>query len=144
MHATLQPALSVSWSVGWSVGRLRLAFFGVYRQFWGYCSCPTAWLVNFITAPAHPHATGVAVYTALFSSFPCKRRKPQKPRKFVWFSKIQLSLPPIFLLLFLFLSLFFSRFFSCSTLPFLSSTSVFVNFSFLLSSNLKPIFLCQG
>ena len=53
-------------SVGRSVGRSRLAFFGVYGRFWGYCSCPTAWLVNFITAPAHPHATRVAVYPPLF------------------------------------------------------------------------------
>ena len=53
---------SVCRLVHWS----RLAFFGVYRRFWGYCSCPTAWLVNFITAPAHPHANRVAVYTALF------------------------------------------------------------------------------
>ena len=62
MHATLQPALSVHPSIGWSV---TLSFFGVYGRFWGYCSCPIAWLVNFIIAPAHPHATEVAVYTAL-------------------------------------------------------------------------------
>ena len=44
----------VSWSVRPSV---TLCFFGVYGRFWGYCSCPTAWLVYFITAPDHPHAT---------------------------------------------------------------------------------------
>ena len=31
-----------------------------------YYSCPIAWIAFFITAPAHPHATPVAVYTALF------------------------------------------------------------------------------
>ena len=44
VHATLQPALSVCRSVGWSVRPSRLAFFA---------------------APAHPHATKVAVYPAL-------------------------------------------------------------------------------
>ena len=55
--------LSVRRSVRWSVV---LSFFGVYRRFWGYCSCPTAWLVKFIIAPVHSRATRVAVYTALF------------------------------------------------------------------------------
>ena len=42
-------------SVGRSVHRLvTLYFFGDYGLFWGYCSCPIAWLVYLITAPAHP------------------------------------------------------------------------------------------
>ena len=60
VHATLQPALSVGLSVRPSV---TLCFFGVY---WRFCSCPTTWLVYFNTAPAHPRATRVAVYPALF------------------------------------------------------------------------------
>ena len=52
-----------------SVGRSdTICFFGIYWRFWGYCSCPTAWLVYFITAPANPHATRVAVYPALLFS----------------------------------------------------------------------------
>ena len=58
---SLRP--SVGRSIGWSV---TLSFFGVYWRFWGYCSCPTAWLVKFIIAPVHSRATRVAVYTALF------------------------------------------------------------------------------
>ena len=50
-------------SVGQSV---TLSFFDVYGRFWGYSSCLTALLVYFITAPAYPHATWVAVYPALF------------------------------------------------------------------------------
>ena len=45
-----------------------LCFFGVYWRFWGHCSCPTAWLVYFITASAHPHAIRVAVYPALLNN----------------------------------------------------------------------------
>ena len=36
---------------------------------WPHCSYPNA-LVTSSTAPAHPHATGVAVYLALFFSLP--------------------------------------------------------------------------
>ena len=65
------PCRSVGRLVRWSVRpSVTLSFFGVYGRFWGYCPCPTAWLVNFITAPAHPHATGAAVYTALLYSKP--------------------------------------------------------------------------
>ena len=35
------------------------------RGTWPYCTCPNAPLTS-IMAPAHPHATGVAVYPALF------------------------------------------------------------------------------
>ena len=51
---------------GPSVRPSHLTFFGVYGQFLGYCTCLTVWLVNFITAPAHPHTTRVAVYPTLF------------------------------------------------------------------------------
>ena len=44
-----------------------LCFCGRFWRFLHYCSCPNAWEVVFITAPAHPHATLVAVYPALFS-----------------------------------------------------------------------------
>ena len=33
---------------------------------WAYCSCPNALVTFSSTAPAHPHATRVAVYPALF------------------------------------------------------------------------------
>ena len=59
-YATLHPALSVVRLVGWS----HFTFFNVFFL-WPYCSCPTA-LVSSNMAPAHPHATGVAVYPALF------------------------------------------------------------------------------
>ena len=63
MHATLQPALSVGRFVGWLVGRsVTLYFF--YDFFLPHCSCPNG-LVTSNMAPAHPHATSVAVYTAL-------------------------------------------------------------------------------
>ena len=55
-------------SVGPSVRpsvRHTLLFLG-FCGFWPYCSCPND-LVTPIMAPAHPHATGVAVYLALFS-----------------------------------------------------------------------------
>ena len=52
--------------VGRLFGRSALAFIGVCWRFLHYCSCPIAQIAFFITAPAHPHATSVAVYTALF------------------------------------------------------------------------------
>ena len=58
----LQPALSVGRSVCPSV---TLSFFWRLRAVWGLLRLPNC-LVNFITAPAHPHATRVAVYPALF------------------------------------------------------------------------------
>ena len=54
---------SVRRSVGPSV-RHTLLFLG-FCGFWPHCSCPND-LVTSISAPAHPHATGVAVYPALF------------------------------------------------------------------------------
>ena len=38
-----------------------------FSAFWAYYFCPVALLTFFSTTPAHPHATGVAVYPALFS-----------------------------------------------------------------------------
>ena len=43
-----------------------LSFFGAYRRLSHYCSCQIVWSAIFISAPAHPHATKIAVYTALF------------------------------------------------------------------------------
>ena len=34
------------------------------------CVCPNIWVIVFIIAPAHPHATLVAVYPALFKVLP--------------------------------------------------------------------------
>merc|ERR1711942_261650 len=59
-YATLHPALSVGRSVGWS----HFTFFMIF-MFGPHCSCPNG-LVTSNMAPAHPHATSVAVYPALF------------------------------------------------------------------------------
>ena len=56
--------LSVRPSVGWLVGRSHFTFFMIFIL-WPRCSCPNG-LVTSIMAPAHPHATKVAVYQALF------------------------------------------------------------------------------
>ena len=58
----------VRWSVGWLVSRLvcPLLLFRHFWAFWAHCSCPNAPVTFSITAPAHPHATRVAVYPALF------------------------------------------------------------------------------
>ena len=55
--------------VGWLVGRLvgRLVPFLLFRRFWAfwaYGSCPDALVTFSSTAPAHLHATRVAVYPA--------------------------------------------------------------------------------
>ena len=74
--ATLHPALSVRRSVGPSVRRsLRPSvgpshtsihyFFGFFCGLWPHCSHSNDSLTS-ITAPAHPYATGVAVYPTLF------------------------------------------------------------------------------
>ena len=62
---------SVGPSVGPSIGpsvspsvRHTLLFLG-FCGFWPHCSCPNDGVTS-IMAPAHPHATGVAVYPALF------------------------------------------------------------------------------
>ena len=51
-------------SVGWSV--CPFLFFGVFEFFQACCSSPVPQMTFSSTAPAHPHATGVAVYPALF------------------------------------------------------------------------------
>ena len=51
----------------------RLVLFLLFRRFWAfwaYSSCPDALVTFSSTAPAHLHATRVAVYPALFSSSP--------------------------------------------------------------------------
>ena len=53
-------------SVCRSVGRsVRVSFFGVVGGFCVTAPAQNAWVSLFITAPAHPHATSVAVYPAL-------------------------------------------------------------------------------
>ena len=70
-HATQLYTLlcrSVGRSVSWSVGRLvPFLLFRRFWAFWAYGSCPDALVTFSSTAPAHPHATRVAVYPALFS-----------------------------------------------------------------------------
>ena len=61
-YATLHPAMSVRRLVG------RLVPFLLFQHFWAswaYYSCPDALVTFSSTAPAHPHATKVAVYPAL-------------------------------------------------------------------------------
>ena len=59
---------SVGRSVGWwSVGRSHFTFFMILF-FLPHCSCPNG-LVTSNIAHAHPHATAVAVYPALFSIY---------------------------------------------------------------------------
>ena len=58
-HNPIACSLLVGWSVCWSL----LAFFG---RFVHHCPCLNLWQAYFITSPAHPHATWVAVYPALF------------------------------------------------------------------------------
>ena len=60
VHATLHPALSV----GLSVCLSHFTFF-MFSIIGPHCSCPNG-LVTSNMAPAHPHATSVAVYPALF------------------------------------------------------------------------------
>ena len=59
---TFLVALSVGWSVGWSVCR-SVTILWRLRAVLGLL---LLLLVYFINAPAHPHATWVAVYPALF------------------------------------------------------------------------------
>ena len=63
VHSTLQPALSVGRSVGRLVCHTLLFFMILFLG--PHCSCPRC-LVTSNMAPAHPHATSVAVYPALF------------------------------------------------------------------------------
>ena len=68
-YTTLNPAMSVRRSVRRLVGRL--VPFLLFWRFWAflaYGSCPDALVTFSSTAPAHPHATWVAVYPALFIS----------------------------------------------------------------------------
>ena len=55
---------SVGLSVCPSVGPSHFTFLG-FCGFWPHCSCPSD-QVTLNTAPAHPHATWVALYLALF------------------------------------------------------------------------------
>ena len=70
VHATLRPALPDRRSV-----HKTLLFF-TYTANTGsyYCSCPNTWLAFLVTAPAHQHATWVAMYLVLFHSNGAKKR----------------------------------------------------------------------
>ena len=63
-----QLCLSVGLSVSQSVGPLvhHILLFLFFCGLWPHCSCPNDQVTS-NTAPAHPHATEVAVYPALFS-----------------------------------------------------------------------------
>ena len=54
--------------VRWSVDP-HFAFWRFWA-FWAHCSCPNAPVTFYTTAPAHPHATRVAVYPALLFILP--------------------------------------------------------------------------
>ena len=81
-YATLLPTLSVHPSVHWSVRPLvrpsdHLSHFTFLVFFCGFLphrSCPNDGVTS-IMAPAHPHATGVAVYPALFTLKPIDIQK---------------------------------------------------------------------
>ena len=62
-YATLPPALSCQSSVCPSVRRSITLYF--FCGLWPHCSCPNDEVTSTM-APAHPHATGVVVYPALF------------------------------------------------------------------------------
>ena len=68
-YASLHPALSVRPlvrpPVGPSIRPSHFTFFG-FLGLWPHCSCPSNQVTS-NTVPAHLHATGVAVYPALFS-----------------------------------------------------------------------------
>ena len=55
---------AVGWMVGQSVGCLSLNSNGI--AYLVYCSCPNSIVTFSSTVPAHPHATGLAVYLASF------------------------------------------------------------------------------
>ena len=55
----LQPTLFVRWTDGWS----HFTFYAFLGGIWTTAPAPMASVIN---APAHPHATRVAVYPALF------------------------------------------------------------------------------
>ena len=67
-YATLHPALSVRPSVHWSIHQSvhHTLLFLFFCGLWPHCSCPNDQVTS-NTTPAHPHATGVAMYPALFN-----------------------------------------------------------------------------
>ena len=69
-YATLPPVLSVRLSVHLSICPFRLIFFGL----WPHCICPNAQVTSNM-APAYLHATGVAVYLALFVQYSITKKK---------------------------------------------------------------------
>ena len=76
---------SITRYIGRSVCRsVTTYFFDNYWRHLNYCSYPNAQVSLFLTAPAHPHATSVAVYLALFhiKLFPnLKTMQPFKLKK---------------------------------------------------------------
>ena len=91
--ATLKPATLV----GRSVRRCKLL-----KRLLHYCSCPNAWVGPY---PAHPYATSVAVYPALFNMkapytmhnamlrVEGKRGFQEETRSVLWSYQLQLAFP---------------------------------------------------
>ena len=61
---------SIGPSIHWSIHPSHFTFLG-FCGFWLHCSCPND-LVTSITAPAYPHATGLAKYLTLFDQMRLK------------------------------------------------------------------------
>ena len=49
---------------------LRLLLFRRFLAFWAHCSCPNALVAFSITAPAHPHTTGLCIQPYFFQWSP--------------------------------------------------------------------------
>ena len=74
----------VGWSVGRSVGHILLFLWLLFL--WPHGSCPKG-LVTSNMAPAHPHATSVAVYPALFLNRCYFTKKKESLQIEVWEKK---------------------------------------------------------
>ena len=61
--------------VGPSIRPSHFTFFSVFCSLWPHCSCPNDQVTS-NTAPAHLHATGVAVYLTLFSTVGDDKTRP--------------------------------------------------------------------
>jgi len=79
----------VCWSVHLSICLSHFTF--LFCGFWHHCSCPNDLLTS-ITAPTHLHATGVAVYLALFSTNRPKKVKDELKICFIvnWLAEMQI------------------------------------------------------
>ena len=95
--------------VGPSVGRLvglsvPFLLFRRFWAFWAHSSCPDDPVTFSSTAPAHPHATRVAVYPALFLSFSLPPLHPafttfflQRLAAFIFQTKMTNNTAPVWL-----------------------------------------------